>query len=218
MDFVNSVLWQISTTFTLPALKSILNDDSSSSVENSVRLILFLILTPLTILAQLAVMAVVKLLMITLELWASLKENSMADNLTMMINTILFVPGKMLFNEDNNKEPGKAIYEDIYKEIYEVSHDSGIDSSEFSDSPSEPFDGGREKTNQQQPTRHSVEKGKVIMCQQQLEEDEEREEFVEPHDAWVLETGKGAFKLDFKEEGETFYLVFWYWICNNMLS
>ena len=217
MDFVNSVFSQITTTFTLPVLKSILHEDSSSKVENIVRLILFLIFTPLAILAQLAVMAVVKLLMMTLELWAFLKENTMADNLTMMmaflINTILSVPGKMLFNEENNKDSGKAIYEDIYKEIYEVCHDSGIDSSEFSDSQSETFDGGRER----QLTKHSVEKGKVIKCQQK-EDDEEREEFGEPHDAWVLETGKGAFRPDFKEEVETFYLVFWYWICNNMLS
>ena len=103
----------------------------------------------------------------------------------------------------------KAIYEDIFTEIYKVSYDSGIDSSEFSDSRSEAF----EKPERQLAIRHSLEKGKVKCHQTETE----REDFSEPHDAWVLETGKGAFEPNFKEEGETFYLVFWYWVCNNLL-
>ena len=220
-DFVNSIHAVVTPAFTLPVLKSILYDGSSFiKVENVARLILFLFFTPTIILAQLMLMAWVKPTIHAIELGAFLMENTVADNFIMMIaflvNTVLLVPCKMLFFKDNNTDSGKAIYEDIHKEIYEVSEDSGIDSSEFSDSQSETS----ERTERQQyPTRHSMEKGKVICSHyQQQEQEEEREEFAEPHDAWVHETGKGAYRPDFKEEGETFYLVFWYWVCNNILS
>ena len=227
-DFVSSILAVVVPAFTLPVLKSILYDGSSSiKMENIVRLVLFLLFTPTIILAQLMLMAWVKPTIHAIELGAFLMENTVADNFMMMIaflvNTVLLVPSKMLFFKDNNTDSGKAIYEDIHKEIYEVSEDSGIDSSEFSDSETSEI-----TERQQHPTRHSVRKGKVIISfnhqqeqeeqEEEEQEEEEREEFAEPHDAWVHETGKGAYRPDFKEEGETFYLVFWYWVCNNILS
>ena len=205
VDFVNFSR-QTSSTFTLPVLKNILFGGGFLRLENVGRLLLFLIFTPLIILAQLTIMALLKPIIVTLELLASLLENTLAENLTMIVslgNSILLLP----INEENKKD--KAIYEDIFTEIYKVSYDSGIDSSEFSDSQSEAF----EKPERQLAIRHSLEKGKVKCHQTETE----REDLSEPHDAWVLETGKGAFEPNFKEEGETFYLVFWYWVCNNLL-
>ena len=177
-DFVNSIHAVVTPAFTLPVLKSILyNGSSSIKVENIVRLILFLLFTPTIILAQLLLMAWLKPTIHAIELAAFLMENTMADNLTMvvafLVNTILLVPCKMLFIKDNNTDSGKAIYEDIHKEIYEVSEDSGIDSSEFSDSQSETS----ERTERQQPTRHSAEteKGRVICSYNQQEEEEFKE-------------------------------------------
>ena len=43
------------------------------------------------------------------------------------------------------------------------------------------------------------------------------EEFADPHDAWVQELGTGSYEPNFKEKSETFYLVFWYSVCNHFL-
>ena len=85
-DFVNSILAVVTPAFTLPVLKSILYDGSSSiKVENIVRLILFLLFTPTIILAQLMLMAWVKPTIHAIELGAFLMENTVADNFMMMI-------------------------------------------------------------------------------------------------------------------------------------
>ena len=78
--------------------------------------------------------------------------------------------------------------------IFKVSEDRGIETSEFSDSQSE-------ASERELLTRHFSEKGKVLSGhvlsgQCQLQEGEELG-LGEPHDAWLLETGKGALRPDF---------------------
>ena len=51
----------------------------------------------------------------------------------------------------------------------------------------------------------------------EVDHDDDDEEFAEPHDAWAKELGTGTYDPDFEEGSETLYLVFWYYVCNNIL-
>ena len=150
--------------------------DSSFKLENLLRFVLFLILTPVAIFSTLALMVVVGSGVAFLQLLVLLMENTLVNNLVMLvdfINHTLLACRKMVFTTftGTGRQDSKAT--DL------VSSDSGIDSPNHSEA--------------------------------------DHEEFAEPHDAWVKELGTGAYEPDFEERSETLYLVFWYYVCNNLL-
>ena len=117
------------------------NDSSSFKLENLLRFLLFLILTPVAIFGTLALMFVVGSGVALLQLVAILMENSLANNLVMtvaFINHVLLACKKMLlttfttfFTARKSKGAGKA--------KAWVSSDSGIDSPNISEADNDEF-------------------------------------------------------------------------------
>ena len=117
------------------------NDSSSFKLENLLRFVLFLILTPVAIFGTIALMVVVGSGVALLQLVAILMENTLANNLVMtmaFINHLLLACKKMLFatftsffTARGSKGTGKA--------KAWVSSDSGIDSPNISEADNDEF-------------------------------------------------------------------------------
>ena len=111
-------------------------NDSSFKLENILRLVLFLILTPVAVFSTLSLMIVVGSGVAVLQVLVLLMENTLADNLLMMLDFITraLLACRKLFLTRLLTET-----EDASKANTWVSSDSGIDSPNLSEVDNEEF-------------------------------------------------------------------------------
>ena len=151
INFTSNTFDPISSTMTMASFFSsspsllmfkemLFPSDSSFKLENLLRFLLFLILTPVAIFSTLALMVVFGTGVALLQLLVVLMENTLANNLVMavdFINNSLLECRKLIFTtftftkERDSKDSGKA--------NSWVSSDSGIDSPNLSEADNDEF-------------------------------------------------------------------------------